>query len=192
MTRKLLDLQAVSPRHICSAFDHFFHSKNNLQSVIRFGLNVYLAELLPIADSICKDYDSVFDYIEERMDHYDFLTFELVVRELNDVILTHLGFSDQKQICRSIAAGINTFSGRAKSSFTENMENQVLKFLTNTGRCTASVKSLQKLYTKRNSHQDFYEGLTEYTGYISINRLCEALSVMFDPDRCKGMSIASS
>ncbi|KAJ8035951.1 hypothetical protein HOLleu_19786 [Holothuria leucospilota] len=190
MIAKLLDLPAITPEHVCSPLENFFYSKHNLQSVIRLGLNDFLADILPIANFACKNYDFILFTLKEKFDSDLFITFLLIGPELKDAILSHLGFSSQKQICRSIAAGVDTFSRRAKSSLITNMEDQFLKFLTDTGRCTASFKSLNKLFTTIAFHQkvDVYHGFSQCTGYLSITHLCETMSVMFDPDRCEGAS----
>ncbi|KAJ8035911.1 hypothetical protein HOLleu_19733 [Holothuria leucospilota] len=194
MTTKLLDLPVITPEYVCSELENFFYSKNNLQSVIRLGLNDFLADILPIANFICQHDDLVFALLKQKFYRSIFNLYQLIAPELKDVILSHLGFSSQKQICRSIAAGINLFSRRAESSLIKNMEDQVLKFLTDTGRCTASVKSLKKLFSVVASLQDVYvfQGFSQYTGYLGTTHLCETMSDMFDPDRCKGKVIVTS
>ncbi|KAJ8035959.1 hypothetical protein HOLleu_19799 [Holothuria leucospilota] len=69
MTAKLLDLPAITPEHHCSPLESFFYSKNNLQSVIRLGLNDFLAFILPLANFACQHYDLLFITLKEKVDH---------------------------------------------------------------------------------------------------------------------------
>ncbi|KAJ8035958.1 hypothetical protein HOLleu_19798 [Holothuria leucospilota] len=190
MIRKLLNLKVITQYNVCQALDEFFHSENNLQSVTRFDLNVSLSELLPIADSICQDYDSVLDYIEKQT-YLDPAEFQQIVQDSTDAILAHLGFSDRETICQSIASGIVSSSGRAKSSLTKDMEDRFLMFLTDPGRCTDSATSLQRLLSTQGFQLDFDRYFYQYTGYKSITSLCENLSVSFAPARCKGKMLVA-
>ncbi|KAJ8038629.1 hypothetical protein HOLleu_16101 [Holothuria leucospilota] len=185
MTRKLFELSEISRDHVCSALDTYFHSSSNLQSMIRFGLDVYIAEILPIADKICKDYDSVINYIQNQS-YLEVRKFQKRVRIILDFILTHLGFSDRHQLCQTIDTGIDISSGRAKIKLAETMEKQVLLFLTDSGRCKESAQSFQRIFVEFNVESEFLEFLTHYTGYMSLSSACENLNGFFDPGLCNG------
>lgn len=178
------DLPAISRDYVCSGLDGYFHSKNNLQSFVRFGLNICLAELLPIVDNICKDYDSVYDFLQDRAS-LSSLEFRRAVSIYTDILLTHLGFSDQDQFCESIADGINDASGRAKSPLVRTIQEQALTFLTNSNRCTESFQSLRQIAISQNN---FLEAFTQYTGFMSIQSFCGNISTFFDPGLCEASS----
>ncbi|KAJ8038828.1 hypothetical protein HOLleu_16368 [Holothuria leucospilota] len=184
MTRKLFELSEISRDHVCSALDEYFHSNSNLQSMIRFGLDVYIAEILPIADKICKDYDSVMNYLQKGS-FLEVKEFEKLVRVILDFILTHVGFSDRNQLCKTIDAGIDISSGRTKIELAETMQRQVLLFLTDSGRCKESAQSFQRIFVELNLESEFLEFLTNYTGYMSLSSACENLNGFFDPGLCK-------
>lgn len=184
MTRKLVELSEISRDHFCSALDEYFHSNSNLQSMIRFGLDVYIAEILPIADKICKDYDSVMNYLQKGSFLED-KEFEKLVRVILDFILTHVGFSDRNQLCQTIDAGIDISSGRANIELAETMQRQALWFLTDSGRCKESAQFFQRIFVELKVESEFLEFLTKYTGYMSLSSACENLNGFFDPGLCK-------
>ncbi|KAJ8042023.1 hypothetical protein HOLleu_12987 [Holothuria leucospilota] len=190
MARKLFDpdLPAISRDYVCSGLEEYFHSKNNLQSLARFGLNISLAELLPIVDNICKDYDSVYDFLQDRS-RLSRVEFRRIVSISTDILLTHLGFSDQDQFCESIADGIDDASGRARSPLVRTIQEQALTFLTDSNRCTESFQLIRNfILTIQITNVDFMESLSKYTGFMNIQSLCSNISTFFDPGLCQASS----
>ncbi|KAJ8037480.1 hypothetical protein HOLleu_18305 [Holothuria leucospilota] len=183
VARRYLTLTEISQDQFCLALDDFFSSKNNLQSFAQLGVDVYLAELLPIADKICKDYEAAVEFLA-NLSSLPSNEFNEYIQAFSDFILTHLGFSDRLKFCQTTAAGIDTSSGRTESSLVKDMQEQFLLFLTSSDRCTKSLKSVEKIFEIVSSQDDFPDILNTYTGYNSTTSLCEDVSTFFDPALC--------
>ncbi|XP_071845718.1 uncharacterized protein [Apostichopus japonicus] len=177
VTRVLFDLDNISAMEVCESVNEFYNSDNNLQSVVRLSVDTYLAEILPIAHNICEDYDTIYSYILLNAGGDNVVITERVIRQF---ILAHLGFSSRSQLCDVIANGIDMSSGRAESDLVNLFQSELLNFIEDFDRCTASADSFLRAFELTNDGGvDGRTFLFQYTGYMTTEAACRDLNRLF-------------
>ncbi|PIK39267.1 putative deleted in malignant brain tumors 1 protein-like isoform X5 [Apostichopus japonicus] len=183
MVRKLFNLQSVNLNEVCQAEDDFYKSDNNLQTIITDTLSAYAAEVLPIVNDICNDYDSVIEFLksnsylndDEFADHVD---------GFSQLILTHVGFANRNDLCKKISSGVSASTGRAEDELTSFFVQESLRFLTDERRCVDVIEKASLIMREiTGEHLAIY--MYQVTGYDDAATLCHSTASFFE-DVCAG------
>ncbi|KAJ8029225.1 hypothetical protein HOLleu_28567 [Holothuria leucospilota] len=187
--RKLLGAESFSDVDVCSALDTFFHSNNNLRSIASFALSDYTREALPIAHGICENWNEVMCYLNPYCStpgstgDQDQQDFDAVVKDMEGLLLTALGYKTRTTLCKDIADGIDDDSGRAKDDTVQDMVSKILSILDDTSLCRELLdESITVVAEQMETDDDGdspQEIMYQVTGLNKTLEMCEIVAENF-------------
>ncbi|XP_071855085.1 uncharacterized protein [Apostichopus japonicus] len=171
--KKVLNLREISGFELCGSLGDYFNlRRENLESLSRVFLGVFLGEILPIVANSCNDFASHFDGIPDIIQH-------ILPVMISEVIPVFIGYDRFDELCLDLINSINTH-GFIEESVIQNVSNSIISNFQSKAECMKLVDSFQPLLSSIGL-PDLNSLLNQTTNFESVDSLCGTLVFFMNP-----------